>query len=59
MIGPHDSMSRNFGLYAGNDLDLFAFYFRDQYFKVRLIYAVENKDTLFENKYSYLIKSKE
>ena len=29
LIGPHDSLNVNFGLFAGNTLEFYAFFYKD------------------------------
>ena len=35
-IGPHIENQRNFGLYAGDDLDLFTFFYKDSQEKLQI-----------------------
>lgn len=59
-IGPHDTHI-NFGLYAGNELDLFAFFWKDSQDKLQLRYAKISEE-IFEDatesdvKFKYLTK---
>ena len=60
IIGPFDSLNVNFGLYAGNTLEVFAFLYKDSQDKLKLIYGKECKkdDLKPENPlFTYLVKA--
>ena len=60
IIGPFDSLNINFGLYAGDTLEVFAFLYKDSQDKLKLIYGKEctNDDLKPENPlFNYLVKA--
>ena len=60
VIGPFDSLNINFGLYAGNTLEVFAFLYKDSQDKLKLIYGKEctKEDVKPDNPlFNYLVKA--
>lgn len=60
LIGPHDSLNTNFGLIAGNDLDLYVFFFVDAFGEIKLNYAKESISIPpNSDEFTYLVKIEE